>query len=142
MPDQPPDAAQLVTLVPAQVSVVLPFRATPTGFADSVTEGVPAVTVTAPVCETLPPVPAQASVKLEFAVSAPVLCVPDVPRAPVHAPDAVQLVALVVLQVSCDEAPDCTLVGEALNVNVGAAADTVTAAVCAMEPPDPVQVSV
>ena len=105
-PDHPPDAVQPVTLTPAQVSVVVPFRATPAGFADKVTEGVPAVTVTLAVCETLPPGPAHASAKLELVVSAPVLCVPDVPFAPVHAPDAEQLVALVVLHVNCEAPPD------------------------------------
>jgi len=141
-PLHPPEAVQLVTLVPAQVSVVEPFLLTPTGFADNVTAGVPAVTVTFAVCETFPPGPAQASVKLELAVSAPLLCVPEVPRAPVQEPDAVQLVAFVVLHVSCEALPDCTLEGDALNVSVGAAADSVTAAVCEPEPPAPVHVSV
>ena len=62
---------------------------TPAGFADNVTEGVPAVTVTAAVCATVPPGPAQVSVKLEFAVRAPELWVPEVPLAPVHEPVAV-----------------------------------------------------
>jgi hypothetical protein len=53
----------------------------------------------------------------------------------------VQLVALVADHVSCDEAPDCTLVGDAVNVSVGAAS-TLTDAVLATVPPAPVHVSV
>jgi hypothetical protein len=100
-PDHPPDAVHVVTLVPVHVSVELVFRATLRGFADRLTEGAPPeATVTAAVLALLPPVPAQVSVKLEFAVSAPVLCVPDVPLAPLHAPDAVQLVAFAVVHVN------------------------------------------
>ncbi len=66
---------------------------------------------------------------------------PEVDLEPLQDPDAVQLVALVVLHVSVDEAPDCTLVGDALNDNVGAAT-TVTEAFFATEPPLPVHVSV
>ncbi len=58
-------------------------------------------------------------------------------------PEAAQLVAFVVLHVNCDDAPDCTLVGDAVSVTVGApAADTVTVAVRATEPPAPLHVSV
>ena len=120
VPDHPPDALQVVTLAPVQVSVELVFRATLRGFADRLTEGAPPdATVTAAVLALLPPAPAQVSVKLEFAVSAPVLCVPDVPLDPLHAPDAAQLVAFVVLHVNCDDEPDGTLVGDAVSVTVG-----------------------
>jgi len=142
VPDQPPDAAQLVTLALVHDSVALVLRETPGGLADRVTEGVPAVTVTEAVCVTVPPPPAHASVKLELAVSAPVLWVPEVPLAPLQAPDAEQLVAFVVLHVRFDEAPDCTLAGDAVRVSVGGAAVTVTAAVCETDPPAPVHVSV
>ncbi len=142
VPDQPPDAVHAVTLVPAQMSVVVVLGATPGGFADNVTDGVPASTVTVAVCDTLPPLPAQASVKLEFAVSVPVLWLPEVPFAPNQAPDAVQLVTLVAVQDKLDAFPDCTLVGNAVSVNVGAVAFTVTAAVCDADPPAPVHVSV
>jgi hypothetical protein len=74
-------------------------------------------------------------------VNAPVLCAPDVPFVPVHEPDAVQPVALVVLHVNCDAEPDCTLVGAAAKVSVGAAS-SVTAAVCDTVPPGPTQLSV
>ena len=38
----------------------------------------------------------------------------------VHEPEAAQLVAFVVLQVNCEAEPDCTLVGDAVSVTVGA----------------------
>jgi len=142
VPVQPPDALQVETFVPDHASVVVALRATPGGLADRLTDGVPAVTVTEAVRAALPPAPAHVNVKLEFAVNAPVLCVPDVPLAPVHAPEAAQLVAFVVLQVSCDDAPDCTLVGDAVRLTVGAGAATATAAVRAIEPPLPVHVRV
>jgi len=73
-----------------------------------------------------------------LAVNAPVLCVPDAPLVPDQEPDAVQPVALVVLHVSCDAEPDCTLVGAVANAIVGAAS-SVTAAVCDTVPPGPTQ---
>jgi hypothetical protein len=60
---------------------------------------------------------------------------------PVQPPDAVQLVALVELHVNVDEPPDAMLVGDAVNVTVGAPA-IATAAVCDAEPPVPEQLSV
>lgn len=71
------------------------------------------------------------------------LCVPDVALFPVHEPDAVQLVAFVVLQVNCDALPDATLVGEAANLNVGAFAEvTLTVALVTAPPPGPLQLNV
>jgi hypothetical protein len=95
-----------VTLALDQFNVVVALRATPGGLADRLTVGVPAATVTTAVCATFPPAPAHVSVKLELAVNAPVLWVPDVPFDPVQDPEAAQLVALVVLHVNCDETPD------------------------------------
>ncbi len=141
VPDQPPDALQVLTLTPVQLSVEFVLRATLRGFADRLTEGPPLdVTVTLAVLATLvPPAPAQVKVKAEFAVRAPVLCVPDVPREPLHEPEAAQLVAFVVLHVNCEAEPDFTLVGDADNVRVGTVTVTVLDAVC--EPPDPEQVN-
>jgi hypothetical protein len=74
------------------------------------------------------------------AVSAPVLWVPLVANVPVHAPDAVQAVALVELHVNAEAAPLVTAVGFAVNVAVGF---TLTVALAgALVPPMPVQVSV
>jgi hypothetical protein len=74
-------------------------------------------------------------------LNAPVLALPDVAFVPAHDPDAVQLVAPVLDQVSCEAAPDWTLVGEAAKVSVGTG-NTVTMADCDAEPPAPVHVSV
>ena len=73
---------------------------------------------------------------------APVDFAPLVATEPVQPPDAVQAVALVETQVSVELAPLATLVGLALKETLGAAADTVTVADCAAEPPAPVQVRV
>ena len=78
---------------------------------------------------------------MPFAVSVPVDVVPEVALAPDHPPDATQLVAFVVLHVSCEAEPDATLVGDAVKVSVGAGR-RVTDAVCAIVPPVPEQVSV
>jgi hypothetical protein len=60
---------------------------------------------------------------------------------PLQPPDAVQAVALLLDQVSVDEAPDFTLLGVAVSVTTGALLETVTVADCVAEPPGPVQVS-
>ena len=76
-------------------------------------------------------------------VSALVVCVPEIAFVPDQPPDAVQLVALVAVQVSFEVPPDATDVGAADNVRVGAVPEPVTVtvldAVC--EPPVPEQVS-
>ncbi len=145
LPVQPPEALHVFTLSPVHVSVELALRATLRGFADKATEGLPpdATATLAVLTAVVPPAPAQVRVKAEFAVRVPVLCVPDVPREPLHEPEAAQLVAFVVLHVNCEAEPDCTLVGDAVSVTVGApAADTVTVAVRETEPPVPLHASV
>lgn len=79
---------------------------------------------------------------MEVAVRAGVVNAPLVACAPLHAPLAVQEVALVLLQVSVEVAPVTTLPGLAESVTVGSgSALTVTVADCAAVPPVPVQVS-
>jgi hypothetical protein len=74
-----------------------------------------------------PPGPEQVSVKVVVVVSAPVDWLPLVALAPLQPPLAVQLVALVELQVSVAALPLVTLVGDAVSVTVGGgAAATVT----------------
>ena len=53
-------------------------------------------------------------------VSAPVEALPLVARLPLHAPDAVQLVALVLLHVRVEEPPLVTVAGLAAKDRVGA----------------------
>lgn len=52
----------------------------------------------------VPPGPVQDKVYVRFAVKFPVLCEPEIAFAPVHPPEAVQLVALVDDHVSIAEA--------------------------------------
>jgi hypothetical protein len=102
-----------------------------------------AVTVTVALWLAVPPAPVQLRLYTVVALKAPVDLVPLIAWAPLHPPDAVQLVALVDVQVSVEAPPLETLVGLALNDTVGpAGAETVTVADCDAEPPAPVHVSV
>lgn len=76
----------------------------------------------------MPPVPVQINVKLVVAASEPVEVLPLVAWLPLHPPEAVQVVALVELQVSVEAPPIGTLFGLAVRVTVGAGT-TVTVAV-------------
>jgi hypothetical protein len=85
----------------------------------------------------------QLNVYAVVALNAPVDFDPLIAWAPLHPPDAVQLVALVEVQVRVDALPLLTLEGLALNDTVGAGgAETVTVADCDAEPPAPGHVSV
>jgi hypothetical protein len=77
-------------------------------------------------------------------LNAPVISFPDGPRAPFHAPEAVQLVTLVELHVSCELPFGLTVSGFAVSVSVGApgAADTFTVTERLVLPPPPVHRSV
>jgi hypothetical protein len=68
-------------------------------------------------------------------------CEPLSPLAPLHPPDALQEVALLLDQVSEEEAPEFTVLGVAVRVTTGALLETVTVADCVAGPPAPVQVS-
>lgn len=74
-------------------------------------------------------------------VSAPEDCEPLSALLPDQAPEAVQAVAFLVVQVSVDAAPELTELGAALSVTSGANPETVTVAVWVAEPPGPVQLS-
>lgn len=102
-----------------------------------------AATVTLVVAMLDPPGPAHVSVKLVVAVSAPVKKLPLLLCAPLHPPEAVQEVALVVVQLKVAVPPTTTVdgVGERLMVG-GADASTVTMVEATVEPPGPVQLSV
>lgn len=69
-------------------------------------------------------------------------CVPVVAFAPLHAPDAVQLVALLLDQVSVLDAPLATEVEFADSVSVGIGATTETVTLWLELPPVPVQFKV
>jgi hypothetical protein len=131
-----------VTLVEDQVSVDVPPCATLVGLAEIDTVGGLAETVTVADCAAVPPVPVQVSVNFVVAVRAGVVCVPAAASVPLHPPEAVHEVALVVDQVNAEVAPLCTVVGLAAKVTAGAGVVTDTVADCAAVPPVPVQVRV
>jgi len=149
VPDQPPDATHELASVEDQLSVEAPPLVTLVGLAVSITVGAAgddAVTVTIAEAVALPPPPLQLRVNvLLAAVSAPVLAEPAVARLPVHAPEAVQLVAFAEDQVSELLPPLATLVGLAAIFTVGAGVDdvlTVTIAEAVALPPAPLQLRV
>jgi hypothetical protein len=83
-------------------------------------------------------VPEQVSAYVEFAVTAPVDCVPDVDFVPDHAPLAEHELAFVLDHVNVDEPPEAMLAGEALNETVGAGElVTFTLTLPAVHPPPP-----
>jgi hypothetical protein len=119
----------------------LPDQAPLVGLAVKVTvgAGTELATVTVTDLLALPPLPLQLSVNvLLAAVSAPVLTEPLVARLPDHAPEAVQLVALVDDHVSELLLPLDTLVGFAVSVTVGVGEVVVTVTDRLVVPPLPV----
>ena len=142
LPVQPPEAVHAVALVDDQVSVEVAPAIIDVGEAEKVTVGIGAgVTDTVADWDALPPAPVHVSVYVVVAVGA-TLCVPLTALVPVQPPEAVHAVALVLLQVSVEDAPDVIDRGDADKVTVGAgAAVTVTVVCCEADPPAPVQVS-
>jgi hypothetical protein len=140
LPDQPPEAVQLVASVVLQVSVEDAPLATEVGLAASVTVGAGRM-VTVADWAADPPGPVQVNVKVVAAVRLPVDWVPLVPLVPDQPPEAVQVVVSVVFQVSVEAAPLTTDVGLAASVTVGTGR-TVTVADSVAEPPGPVQARV
>jgi hypothetical protein len=119
-PLQPPLAVHEVAFVLDQFSMAAAPLVTVAGVAVSVTVGkglAATVTVAEPVA--VPPLPVQLSPNVLDAESGPVFHEPLVAFAPVHAPDAVQLDAPVLLHVSVDAFPMLTLVGDALSESCG-----------------------
>jgi hypothetical protein len=139
-PDQPPEAAQLVALVDAQLNVEPAPLAILVGLALSDTIGATAETVTVADCAADPPVPAHVIEYVVLVVSAAVVKDPLAPLVPLQPPEAAQLVALVADQLNVAVAPLLTVLGLAENVTAGAAAVTETVEDCVAVPPAPVQV--
>ncbi|GAB4345076.1 MAG: hypothetical protein Kow006_01820 [Gammaproteobacteria bacterium] len=95
VPDQAPEAIQLVASVALQVSVVLPLWAIEEGDALRLIVGVCGggdPTFTSRFREMFPPGPEQVSSKLLSAVSAGVRKVPETPFGPDQSPEATQFV--------------------------------------------------
>jgi hypothetical protein len=141
VPLQPPLAVQLVALALDQVSVLDCPAVIDVGSAVSVTVGA-GTTVTVVESVEVPPDPVQAS-RYVVVLVGDTVCEPLVARAPAQPPLAVQLVALVLVQVSVLDCPDAMDVGLAVKVMVGGtgAAVTVTVTESPVVPPVPVQVS-
>lgn len=131
-----------------QVSVDVNPCCTELGVAVSVTvgAGVGVHTVTVTSFEADPPGPEQVRVKVVVAVRGPTETPSnsDVGFAPLHPPDAEQLVALDVDQVRLVDPPLARDSGFALSVTVGSGGVgvTVTVAVFVSVPPDPLHASV
>ncbi len=141
-PDQAPAASQDVAYAEDQVNTAAWPLATVVGLALIVAVGVFGVTETTADCVALPPGPTQVKVKVAVASSAAVSSFPVAALSPVQAPDAVQELDAVALQVSVVDSPAVSELGLALKLMAGADAATLMVVDCAALPPDPVQVSV
>jgi hypothetical protein len=93
VPDQPPEAVQVVALLADQFSIVLPPLDTLPAAALNVTVGAGVETDTVTDCVADPPVPVQVRVYLVVAVTAAVLADPLTPSVPAQPPEALQAVA-------------------------------------------------
>lgn len=121
VPDQAPLALQELTLVPVHVMVALPPAATSVGVAANASPGAvadPTVTVAETVFD--PPGPVHTSVYVRVDVIELIVCLPDVAFDPDQAPDAEHPSAYNEDQLSVDDPPLVTLVGEADSVALGA----------------------
>jgi len=136
LPDQPPEAAQLLALVVDQLNVAEPPLLTVAGLALRLTVG-GAATLTVTEWLALPPGPLQVSVKAVAALSAPVPALPLVGSLPDQPPEPVQLLALVEDQLSIEDPPRLTVVGLALRLTVGLPTAACTVIVKAGKVADP-----
>jgi hypothetical protein len=142
LPDQSPEAVQLVTLLLFQLNVVEPLADTLDGLADRLTMGaLGATTVTLTESLALPPAPLQDNVNAVVLVNVVVASDPEVARAPDQPSDAVHEVALVEDQLSVEVCPVFILEGVTVSDTVGACGFvTVTVTESLAEPSGPMQV--
>src|SRR5262245_32732213 len=133
VPDHAPDALQLVTFDELHDNVVLPLAGTPGGDAEIRTDGdVAPPTVTVARATAPPPGPLHDNVKSFVFVSAAVGADPLVGLLPDHPPEAVQEVALELVQVNVELCPELTLLGFAVKETDGAGPSP---PLCASSPP-------
>jgi hypothetical protein len=120
-PDHPPDALHELALVELQVRVEEDPDVIEAGLAVSWTVGITGAAAIVTTADWLadPAVPVQVNVNVELAVKAPALCDPEIAFVPDHAPEAVQELALVEVQVSVEEEPDVRELGPAVIWTVG-----------------------
>lgn len=145
VPVQPPDAVQLLLLAVDQLRVDVPPLATVVGDAVSeiVGEGgaLGGVTVTVTDCDAVPPAPLHDNVYVAVEASPDRASEPDRALLPVQPPEAVQLAALVAVQLSVVPPPLATVEGVALSDTEGsggaAGGTTVTLTDCVAVPPAP-----
>ena len=104
-PDQLPEAVQLVTLVPVQLKVVVPFSLTELGLAEKESVGTGAATVIPTDSIALPPPPVQVRLNVLSAISGPVDCEPVVERLPDQSPEALQPLVLPLFQLKVVDSP-------------------------------------
>ena len=143
-PLQPPEAVQAVALEEFHVSTLCPPELIVAGLAlnDKVGADADVTVIVALPTGLVPPAPVHCRLYVAVAVRLVRFSEPDVAREPLHAPEAVQLVAFVEDQVSCELPPLATVVGFALIVAVGAGGGgaplTVTVTFCiGLLPPVP-----
>lgn len=141
LPLHPPDAMQDVALAELQVSIEAPPPATTIGLAASVTVAAGMMVTVAVAALLPPPAPEQTSEYAAAALRDAVFWLPLAGLAPLQAPEAVQDVALVELQVSVEAPPLTTAVGFAASATVAAGVTVTTAVTTLLAPPAPVQVN-
>jgi hypothetical protein len=121
-PDHPPDAAQAVAPVDAQVNVDAAPGVTVVGDAVNVTVGVGATVTVAVAAVLVPPAPVHVRENVVSTVRAAESWVPDVARGPVQPPVAVHEVAPVEVHDKAGVPPLATVVGETVREAVGSGA--------------------
>ncbi len=124
-----------------QVSVEAPPPATAVGLAVNFTVGAGITVMAAEAILLWPPAPVQISEYEAPAVTGTVIWLPLGGLAPLQAPEAVQELALVELQVNVEVPPSATAVGFAASVTVGAGITVTVAVATLLPPPAPVQVN-
>ena len=126
VPLHPSPAVHEAALVESQVKVDVLPGATTDGYTLKVAVG---ITLTVVLALEVPPGPEQDSEYTAAEDNGPVLWVPLTPKAPFHAPDAVQEVALVEVHCKLAALPVATAAGEAVKVTTGSGRmETVTLA--------------
>jgi len=139
-PVQPPVPVQAVALEELHVSSEAPPLFTAVGFAVNIAVG---TTLTVALAGALvPPTPVHVRVNKEFELTGAVVTVPIYAFVPLQLAEAVQLVALVELQVNVDVLPLTTVAGAAVSVAVGTGTTVTVVVTAGLVPPAPVQVSV
>jgi hypothetical protein len=142
LPDHAPEAAQLVALVEDQLSVALLPLWIALGPTLKVTVGAALAGVTVTVVDWLawPPGPVQVSVYVLLVVRLGVTNEPLSACVRAHAPEAVQAVALLEVQLNVELLPLAIVLGRAPKLTVGIAGVTAINVDCVALPPGPAQV--